>query len=403
MTSANINNPVVGLILAGGGARAAYQVGVLKAIADMLPAGAANPFPIICGTSAGAINGAALAIDATRFQYAVRRLTRVWQNFHVDHVFRSDTLGIAKSGAHWLAAFLSGGLGRFNPHALLDRAPLEQLLRRHMPCHMIQNSINAGALRAFSVTAAGYTSGQSVTFYQGVDDIEPWTRARRIGVAARITQNHLMASSAIPFIFPGVKLDREYYGDGSLRQIAPISPALHLGAQRLLLIGVREERNGEPVKSISMGYPSLAELAGYVLDSMFLDALEIDLERLTRVNKTISLIPSHHLEEAQVSLRPVDVLVISPSEDMNRIAGRHAMELPRPVRLLLRGLGAMKRRGSSLVSYLLFEEGYTRALMDLGYKDTLKRKDEVLWFLGHGAASSGSAAPNAVQVSGTSS
>ncbi len=403
MTSANINNPVVGLILAGGGARAAYQVGVLKAIADMLPTGAANPFPIICGTSAGAINGAALAIDATRFQYAVRRLTRVWQNFHVEHVFRSDALGIAKSGAHWLAAFLSGGLGRFNPHALLDRAPLEQLLRRHMPCHMIQNSIDAGALRAFSVTAASYTSGQSVTFYQGVGGIEPWTRARRIGVAARITQNHLMASSAIPFIFPGVKLDREYYGDGSLRQIAPISPALHLGAQRLLLIGVREERNGEPVKSISMGYPSLAELAGYVLDSMFLDALEIDLERLTRVNKTISLIPSHHLEEAQVSLRPVDVLVISPSEDMNRIAGRHAMELPRPVRLLLRGLGAMKRRGSSLVSYLLFEEGYTRALMDLGYKDTLKRKDEVLRFLGHGAASSGSAAPNAIQVSGTSS
>ena len=194
-----------------------------------------------------------------------------------------------------------------------------------------------------------------------------------------------MASSAIPFIFPGVKLGREYYGDGSLRQLAPISPALHLGAERLLVIGVRQERNGEAVKSISMGYPSLAELAGYVLDSIFLDGLDIDLERLMRVNKTIRLIPSHHLEEANVSLRPVDVLLISPSEDMNRIAGRHAMELPRPVRLLLRGLGAMKRRGSSLVSYLLFEEGYTRALMDLGYQDTLKRKDEVLRFLGHAA------------------
>ncbi len=386
MSSTNPQHPVTGLILAGGGARAAYQVGVLKAIADILPAGAPNPFPIICGTSAGAINGAALAIDATRFQYAVRRLTRVWQNFHVDHVFRSDALGIAKSGAHWLAALLAGGLGRFNPHALLDRAPLEQLLRRHMPCPLIQNAIDAGALRAFSVTAAAYTSGQSVTFFQGVAGIEPWTRARRVGIAARITQNHLMASSAIPFIFPGVKLGHEYFGDGSLRQVAPISPALHLGAERLLVIGVRQERNGDPVKTTSMGYPSLAELAGYVLDSIFLDGLDIDLERLTRVNKTIRLIPSHHLEEAQVSLRPVDVLVISPSEDMNRIAARHVMELPRPVRLLLRGLGAMKRRGSSLVSYVLFEEGYTRALIDLGYADTLKRKDEVLQFLGHGAA-----------------
>jgi len=383
MSSPNLQQPVIGLILAGGGARAAYQVGVLKAIADMLPSGAPNPFPIICGTSAGAINGAVLAIDAARFQYAVRRLTRVWQNFHVDHVFRSDALGIAKSGAHWLAAFLTGGLGRFNPHALLDREPLEHLLRRHMPCHLIQNSIDAGALRAFSVTAAGYTSGQSVTFYQGVDGIQPWKRARRVGVAAHITQNHLMASSAIPFIFRGVKLGHEYFGDGSLRQVAPISPALHLGADRLLVIGVRQERTVEPVKSISMGYPSLAELAGFVLDSIFLDGLEIDLERLTRVNKTIRLIPSHYLEEAQVSLRPVDVLVISPSEDMNRIASRHAMELPRPVRVLQFQLGAMKRRGSSLVSYVLFEESYTRALMDLGYKDTLKRKDEVLRFLGH--------------------
>ena len=383
MSSPNIHHPLVGLILAGGGARAAYQVGVLKAIADALPSGAPNPFPIICGTSAGAINGAALAIDAARFQYAVRRLARVWQHFHVDQVFRSDALGIAKSGMHWLAALLTGGLGRFNPHALLNCVPLEELLHRHMPCDLIQNSIDAGVLRAFSVTAAGYTSGQSVTFYQGVSGIEPWTRARRIGVAACITQDHLMASSAIPFIFRGVKLGREYFGDGSLRQIAPISPALHLGAERLLVIGVRQERNGEPVQSASMGYPSLAELAGYVLDSIFLDALEIDLERLTRVNNTIRLIPSHHLEEANVSLRPVEVLVISPSEDMNRIAAKHAMELPRPMRLLLRGLGAMKRRGSSLVSYVLFEEGYTRALIDLGYQDTLKRKDEVLRFLGH--------------------
>jgi NTE family protein len=381
MTKSHPAPPRVGLILSGGGARAAYQIGVLKAISDLLPPGASCPFPIICGTSAGAINGAALAIDAARFRYAVRRLVRVWENFHVHHVFRADALGIAKSGMHWLAAFLAGGLGRYNPHALLDRAPLLQLLQRHMPCERIDASVRSGALRAFSVTAAGFTSGQSVTFYEGADDIEPWTRVRRIGIPARITAEHLLASSAIPFVFPGVKLDREYFGDGSMRQIAPISPALHLGADRVLVIGVRRDLDGDPQQRASLGYPSLAEVAGYVLDSIFLDALEADLERLRRINKTISLIPSHHLVENRMNLRPVDVFVIAPSEDINGIAGRFARELPTPVRLLLRGLGALKRRGSSLTSYVLFEQGFTRALIDLGYKDTMARRDELLRFL----------------------
>jgi NTE family protein len=377
------NQPCVGLILAGGGARAAYQIGVLKAIADLLPAGAKSPFPVICGTSAGAINAAALAIDAGRFHFAVRRLVRVWENFHVHHVFRADWRGIAKSGAHWLAVFLAGGLGRFNPHALLDRAPLETLLSRHMACDKIRKSIESGALRAFSVTAAGFTSGQSVTFFESDPDIEPWTRARRIGVRTDITLEHLLASSAIPFVFPGVKIDREYFGDGSLRQIAPISPALHLGADRVLVIGVRRELNGDAPPRTSLGYPSLAEVAGYVLDSIFLDALEADLERLSRINKTISLIPSHHLEEANVSLRHVDVLTIAPSEDINTFASRYVSELPTPMRLLLRGLGALKRRGSNLVSYVLFEQGYTRALIDLGYKDTMNQRIKLLRFLGY--------------------
>lgn len=381
MTKPPPTSPRVGLILSGGGARAAYQIGVLKAVSDILPSGAHCPFPIICGTSAGAINGAALAIDAGRFHYAVRRLVRVWENFHVHHVFRADTLGIAKSGVHWLAAVLTGGLGRFNPHALLDRKPLETLLHRHMSCEKINASILKGALRAFSVTAAGFTSGQSVTFYQGAEDIEPWTRARRVGIPATVTVDHLLASSAIPFVFPGVKLDREYFGDGSMRQIAPISPALHLGADRVLVIGVRRDLNGDDAPRPSLGYPTLADVAGYVLDSIFLDALEADLERLRRINKTISLIPSHHLVENRMSLRPVEVLMIAPSEDINTIAGRHVKELPTPMRLLLRGLGALKRRGSSLTSYLLFEKGFTRALIDLGYKDTMARRDEVLRFL----------------------
>ena len=375
--------PRVGLILSGGGARAAYQVGVLRAIADLGPRDAPNPFPVICGTSAGAINGAILAIYSHHFRLGVRRMTRVWRNFHTYHVFRSDLLGIAKSGAHWLASMLLGGLGNYNPTALLDRSPLTVLLNRYIDCSKIQRSIDRGFLRAFSVTAAGYTSGESVVFYQGQEGLVPWKRARRMGVPTAITMDHLLASSAIPFVFSAIKIHREFFGDGSMRQIAPISPALHLGAERVMVIGVR--RDAEPVSDRPRvsDYPSLAQIAGYVLDSIFLDSLEADLERLQRINKTISLIPSHHLEDGNVSLRRVEVLVIAPSEDLQQIAARYMKELPWTVRLLLRGVGAIKRSGSNLVSYLLFERGFCQELIDLGYADTMARKDEVIQFLGY--------------------
>ena len=375
------DKPRVGLVLAGGGARAAYQVGVLKAIAEMLPRDTPNPFPILCGTSAGAINATTLAIYATRFQEGVRRLVYVWRNFTVHQVFRADTLGVMGNGLRWLAAMMLGGLGRQNPHALLDRAPLRQLLQQTMPCDGIQKSIDAGALHALSVTASGYGSGQSVTFFQGVSSLTTWRRARRVGSAANITIDHLMASSAIPFIFSAVKINREYFGDGSMRQIAPISPALHLGADRVLVVGVRNEVTSPSVRAETDEYPSLAQIAGHVLNSIFLDSLEADLERLQRINKTISLISSDQLREGGVTLRSVDVLVIAPSEDLEKIAARHAHHLPRTIRFLLRGLGAFNRHGSNLVSYLLFEKPFCRELIDLGYKDAMHRKEEILRFL----------------------
>lgn len=377
------NKPVVGLVLAGGGARAAYQVGVLKAVADMLPKDAKNPFPVVCGTSAGAINAAAIAIHASRFQHGVRRLVRVWRNFRVSQVFRADALGIFLSGIQWLGAMLFGGLGKYNPHALLDRTPLTGLLTRYLPCDKIQASIDNGSLHAFSINASGYTSGQSVSFFQGAESIQSWARARRIGIAAKININHLLASSAIPFVFSATKIHREYYGDGSMRQTSPLSPALHLGAERIFVIGVHTEKYEAPERIAAVGYPSMAEVAGFVLDSIFLDGLETDLERLRRINKTISLIPSHQLKENNVTLRPVDVLVVTPSEDINKIASRFAYELPLPVRILLYGLGAMNRGGSNLVSYLLFEKGFCGELIDLGYKDALRRKEEIMAFLGY--------------------
>jgi NTE family protein len=371
------------LILSGGGARAAYQVGVLKAIAQMLPKDASNPFPIICGTSAGAINAAVLAIYANRFREGVKRLGLVWKNFRVHQVFRADTIGIFKSGLHWFTAMLLSGIGKYNPTALLDRTPLRRLLERYVPCEEIQESIDAGAIRAVSVTASGYRSGKSVSFYQGVPSLVPWDRARRVGEASEITVDHLMASSAIPFVFPAVRVGREYFSDGSVGQMAPISPALHLGADRVLVIGVRQPTSHDAPSEDLESYPPLAEVAGHILNSIFLQSLEADLERLQRINKTISAIPNHHLEEGGMKLRHVDALVISPSEDLGEIAQRFAHHLPRPVRFLLRGIGAHKQSGISLVSYLLFERSYCRRLIALGYADTMQRKDEVMKFLSH--------------------
>ncbi|MFL6647937.1 MAG: patatin-like phospholipase family protein [Sulfurifustaceae bacterium] len=377
--TAEPKRPLMGLVLGGGGARAAYQVGVLKAIAEMLPDGVPNPFPILCGTSAGAINATALAIYARRFHKGVHRLNYVWRNFRVDRVFRSDPAGILRTGVHWMLALLLGGLGRHNPQALLDRAPLRTLLEQTLPCDEIQASIDAGALRALSITCSGYNSGQSVTFFQGIDSLTSWKRARRVGAAEQITIEHLLASSAIPFVFAAVRLNREYFGDGSMRQEAPISPALHLGADRVLVIGVRNE---EPATKRPIAqYPTLAQIAGHVLNSIFLDALEADIERLEGLNKMITLIPNHHVEQGDVALRPVDVLVIRPSEDLERLASRYVRFLPRPVRYLFRGLGAMRRDGSNLISYLLFEKPYTQALIGLGYADAMVRRKEIVEFL----------------------
>lgn len=388
--------PQVGLILAGGGARAAYQVGVLKAISALLPDRTRNPFPIICGTSAGAINAATLAVYARRFPVGVRRLVSVWANFRVHDVFRANALSAVASAARLYGALLFGGLGRYSPAFLLDRTPLRRLLEAYIPPQEIQASIDAGALRALSVTASGYTSGQSITFFQGVPGIAGWRRARRVGVAAEITHDHLLASSAIPFMFAAVRINREFFGDGSMRQDAPISPALHLGADRVLVIGVRQETPNTPAVRDADGpvrYPTLAQIAGHVLNTIFLDSMEADLERLHRINQTIAALPGKVLEENGLNLQPVQSLTISPSQDLGRLAGPHKKELPPVMRALFRGIG-VNRDGADLLSYLLFEKGYCRALIDLGYEDAWRRRDEILAFLAVDAESAATTVPS---------
>ena len=364
-------------MLTGGGARAAYQVGVVKAVRDILGNPVKNPFPILCGTSAGAINATTLAVFADDFTRGVANLLEVWENMHCHHIYHTDAAHILRSGARWLSAMLL--LSRHNPVSLLDSAPLKQMLERTLAFERIQDHIDSGALYAVSVTASGYSTGQSVSFFQGGSGLEGWERDQRIGAAVTLKLEYLLASSALPFIFPAVKVHREYFGDGSVRQIAPISPALHLGADRVLVVGTGRQSPDE-ARVRSNVNPSIAQIAGHALNSIFLDGLSVDLERIDRINRTLKLIPPEKLAEAKLPLRPVRVLFISPSKPLERIAARFVHELPRSVRFILRPLGALNRSGSNLVSYLLFEETFCRTLIDLGYQDTVSREQEVRSF-----------------------
>ncbi|MDO8465498.1 MAG: patatin-like phospholipase family protein [Gallionella sp.] len=372
----------VGLILTGGGARAAYQVGVLKAIAELLPRNAHNPFPVICGTSAGALNAATLAVNARNFRNGVRYLNNIWKNFHANQIYRTDALGVFVNTMLWVAGIILSGLGinKFRKTSLLDNSPLVGLLEEVMPYEKIQEHIDAGLVHALSITASGYGSGQSVTFYQGASGIAPWQRARRVGIPTQIQSKHLLASSALPFFFPATLINREYFGDGSMRQIAPISSALHLGATRLLIIGVSANGSVEQPSRGEIGdYPSLAQVAGHALNGLFLDSMEVDLERVRRINSLVAMMPEEMSKRAD--FKQIDVLVIKPSQPIEKIAERHVAEFPWTIRILLRLIGAAHRSGATLISYLLSEGGFCRALIDLGYRDAMERREEILDFL----------------------
>lgn len=370
----------------GGGARAAYQVGVLDAVRDILIERGwpphRNPFPIICGTSAGAINAVSLAAASDRFDEAVDTMVGVWSNFQASQVYRTDTLGALKNAAHWLGALALGWLIRSRPRSMFDNQPLSELLTGLIDFSRLQRVLDEGALQALAVTASSYTSGQHVTFYQSAKPVDPWFRTQRVAAQSAIGLEHLLASSAIPFAFPAVSLRldgrSEFFGDGSIRQTSPISPAIHLGADRVLVIGVGQLQQGT-LRSEQTGaqfvYPSLAQIAGHAMSSIFLDALANDIERLNRINRTLELIPETSRKES--SLRKVEVLVISPSKRLDTMAAGHAHSLPRSVRTMLAMIGATDRRGLGLMSYLLFESGYTRDLIALGREDTFARREEV--------------------------
>ncbi|GBF30457.1 hypothetical protein MnTg04_00398 [bacterium MnTg04] len=370
-----------GLVLPGGGARAAYQVGVLRAISEMIPPGSCNPFPIISGTSAGAINSAVLASNADNYRLAVAQMARVWRNFRAHHVYRTDAWTMLRTSLHWLLTMISGGALLKNPDCLLDSSPLRALLARDVDFEKIATAIEHGSLEALAITASGYGSAKSICFYQAGPGHRPWHRIRREGRAGKIGLDHLMASAAMPVIFSPVRIGGEYFGDGAMRQATPLSAAIHLGADRLLAISVRDETGESPRDREWDVSPSLGQIAGYMLDTLFMDGLYADLERITRINNLLEHLPEQSAVSGGRLLRRIDCLVMVPSEDIREIALKHAHELPRSVRMLLRGMGAMNRGGRQLISYLLFEGGFTRDLIRLGYRDGKTQEESLRAFL----------------------
>lgn len=370
------------LVLSGGGARAAYQVGVMKAIAELLPTGCANPFPIICGTSAGAINAATIASHADCFSRGVAGLEQLWGALRSEQVHRVGYTELMGSTLKLLLSFFSSGATFGRPLSLFDNTPLYHLLMENIQLHHLPGLIEKGHLHALCITALGYQSGQSISFFQGHASVDPWQRSRRVGIRADLTHKHLMASSALPALFPAVRINREYFGDGAMRQTAPMSAALHLGAEKLLVVGVSgNKKNGRVDPGLLVNYsPSLAQIFAQLLNSAFIDAMEEDIDMMQRFNHFIKELNEE--KQRKMRVRPVEVLVIEPSMRFDEMAVNHIHALPKAMRVFLRTIGATQPgRGASIASYLLFEASYCQDLMRHGYADCMEQTDKVRRFL----------------------
>ena len=388
MKTINRLNPI-GLVLSGGGARGAYQVGVLRGVAHVLKrAGLSvpdmpSPFSVLAGTSAGAINAGALACRSDNFERGLSLLEDVWHNIQAEQVYKADAVSVFGSGARWLSALSLGWLiarkHRYKPRSFLNNEPLRGLLAQAVDVPRISQMMQDGHLHALTISAFSYSAGQHVTFYQAGFDALPWTRSQRLAVPSIISHDHMLASASIPFVFPARPITfegrEEFFGDGAMRHSAPISPAIHMGAKKIMIIGVGRMLEPQYVSLSPPTYPTIAAIGGHAMNSIFLDTLSSDIERLKRINKTVGLLSIE--QRAASGLSQIEALVVAPSERIDEIASRHASSLPQSIRGFLRTLGADDSKGGALASYLLFEAPFTRELMDLGQHDAKAQANEI--------------------------
>jgi NTE family protein len=366
-----------GLVMTGGGARAAFQVGVVRAIYEILGK-KNNLFDVISGNSAGGINSTYLAANAENWDVATRNLHELWMRVKPQNVYDLRKRTISDIGLKLVSGTVLGGLttsGNSVNH-LLDTSPLKALADREIDFTDIGKNIAEKHIHGVSLATTNYNSGSNVIFYEGHNDIKDWARSDRFSFRTELRVQHLMASAAIPFFFPPIQIGHSFYGDGCIRQTTPLSPAIHMGADKIIAIGVRHPHNQDKMRSLAFApflNPTMGQVAGVMLNAIFLDSLDSDVERLQRINELIR-------EGAHPELKAVPILMVRPSRDLGKMTTNITSELPSMLRYLLKGLGVSNTEGLDLLSYLAFDESYTKPLMELGYNDTYKMKDEILRF-----------------------
>lgn len=383
-SSTQVTKPDLALVLTGGGARAAYQVGVLRHIArrhpDLVPG-------ILTGVSAGGIIATHLAARSGSFPEAVEDLTSIWQRLCIDDVFRVETGDLGWHVARWGLRLLSGGAkGTPRPRSLVETDPLRELLSRTLEADEtgvipgVARNLDRHALDAIAITASSYTTGQSVTWLQGAQEIHAlsWDEPQRRSYVGALRVDHVMASAALPFFFPAIEVEGAWYGDGGIRLTAPLSPAIHLGAKTILAVSTRYPRTrGEAQQPATSGYPPPAQVAGILMNAIFLDLLDADALRLQQLNRLIDRLP----EDQRTGLARVNLLVLRPSRDLGRLANEFEAALPKGFRFLIRGLGSRETRSNDLLSLLMFQSDYVSRLIELGEADAEARQDDIALFL----------------------